>query len=487
MSERFSPQVERQGLNDGAFKYLQGIAPQRSLKEALQLNQSVDSGVGYVSAHHNSRGEIVKFWQTQMYFWAINQPELRDKYKDFIVTDSFSSNPLFTELIKDFQRAHGLEVDGIIGPRTFRAFLTRYYFSNEGLNLGSQAFEAEFFALLSQEEYLKVISGRRRALSQLYGLEEKVPVTAEEILQDPAKFAAFEGLFLYYSKGKAPISARRFLELCAQYDFDPTLALAQAVQESHIGTQGAAVATNNIFNVGNTDDGSRRYFPSAEAGLVAYLELMTNRYASSAFEFIARDGRNVNGNRYASDPNYTQRIYDLVLEIRMKVKPESIFRKEDIPQLPRLAMGQTLEILGVKFVIPTPQDLPLMNPLLFYEVASAAKEAGISVVNISCLITGHRYYTKAGYPSRHNWGLALDINMLDGYHVTSAEGQRKAWRLVAALERLGYIKNRESGNVRAVLFQNDFDHFNHIHISNLERGEAELAQREFASRYLRAA
>ncbi len=462
------------------------------LRNQLHLNQTVDNGSAYVSARHVSSGAIVAFWQAQLKAWAMTQPDLAEKYKDMQITGSFESCPEFTDLIKDFQLRHGLSVDGIIGPRTFRAFATRYYFQwNNGNfeNLGQEGFEKFVITIISQEEYLRVISSRRIGLLSYYGITPTLPpgISAKEILNDQRKFELFEQIFLQYSGNNPPISARRFLELCAEYDFDPTLALAQAIQESNIGTKGRAVYTKNIFNVGNTDSGDNRFFSSFEDGMRAYLELMVSKYASTAEEFIGKGAMRIDGaGKYATDPNYTERIYGFVHRIRQHIDPSTNFAISDVTERFKLLSSNCIEVGGVRFKLSSPQDLPYMNPLLFQEVARAAERAGISEINVSCMITGHRYYTTAGYVSRHMSGNALDINMINGHHVTTPTGRYLADRLCEELQSIGFTRNREgSENPRSVLWQCP-EHYNHIHVSNNIR-PAQAAQNYLARSEKKAA
>ncbi|MCS6894172.1 MAG: glucosaminidase domain-containing protein, partial [Deltaproteobacteria bacterium] len=442
------------------------------LKEALHRNQTVDNGSAYVSSKHINSGEIVAFWQQQLKLWALTQPELAERFKNMRITGDFSSCPEFTELIKEFQRVHGLEIDGIIGPRTFRAFATRFYFIIDGntiKNLGSHGFEQTVIALISQEEYLRVISSTRRNILQYYNISPQLPkgISAKEILNDPIKLKKFSELFYSLAGGSPPISPRTFLELCAFYEFDPTLALAQAILESHCGTRGRAAFTKNIFNVGNTDDGSNRYFSSWEAGMIAYLELMKSRYGDTAEEVLGRDFVRIDGaGRYATSPNYTERIYDLVHRIRQHIDPATSIDLDKIRAEFQKISQNTIEIHGVQFVLKTPQDLPLINLNLWNDVALAALRAGIKVIYVSCLITGHSYFTKAGNKSRHMDGNAIDVAALDGHNVVTEKGKALANRLVEELTRMGYKLNTESGNSKAVLWRGDPDHLDHIHISN---------------------
>jgi hypothetical protein len=130
----------------------------------------------------------------------------------------------------------------------------------------------------------------------------------------------FQAMMDRYSKGNAPISAETFIGICDKYGLDATLALAQAIQESHIGTNGKRPqSTKNIFNVGNTDDGSNRDMATWENGMEEYAKLMVSSYGSSAEQVLANEFKNKSGYRYATDPRYTGCVMNLVAKIRQDV------------------------------------------------------------------------------------------------------------------------------------------------------------------------
>jgi hypothetical protein len=79
----------------------------------------------------------------------------------------------------------------------------------------------------------------------------------------------FTEIYNANSGGKAPISAKDFMELCKIYRVYPCLALAQEIIESRLGIRGLALKTMNIFNVGNSEDGRIRSFNSFSEGIIA--------------------------------------------------------------------------------------------------------------------------------------------------------------------------------------------------------------------------
>lgn len=118
-----------------------------------------------------------------------------------------------------------------------------------------------------------------------------------------------------------------------QYHVDLRLALAQGILECHFGCNPEASRsrkTHNIYNVGNVDDGSNRYFSTWETGIGAYFLLMASRYCYRnegdevtaemmiAHDFVRPDGVG----RYATAPSYTKDIASIVKKIDAIVAKE---------------------------------------------------------------------------------------------------------------------------------------------------------------------
>lgn len=114
---------------------------------------------------------------------------------------------------------------------------------------------------------------------------------------------------------------------------------------------------------------------------------------------------------------------------------------------------------------------------LLSDINAAAENAGV-VVTITTAKSGHRMHTSTNNISRHTKGLAVDIAIIDGIgsdkatnaNNGNAQFREKGNSFVAYLEKLGYKRNKESGNEKAVLWQTDIggNHYNHIHISNTD-------------------
>lgn len=127
-----------------------------------------------------------------------------------------------------------------------------------------------------------------------------------------------------YSRGKSPLSAKDFIEVSEKYGVPLDMMLAQAIQESHFGTEGRAARTKNIFNVGNTDNGTENHQNSWRDGLETYAKLMQREYTkdgkfdvqgllSSSFT------RPKLGGTYATDKNYGAAVG----RILNKINPEA--------------------------------------------------------------------------------------------------------------------------------------------------------------------
>jgi len=99
-----------------------------------------------------------------------------------------------------------------------------------------------------------------------------------------------------------------------------------------------------------------------------------------------------------------------------------------------------------------------INVSLLQDIQTAAKEAGVKV-DITTAVSGHDKGT------RHESGNAVDIAMINGKAVSSSN-RADADKFVDALVSMGYTKNVESGNEKAVLTFGFPGHDNHVHVSN---------------------
>ena len=100
-----------------------------------------------------------------------------------------------------------------------------------------------------------------------------------------------------------------------------------------------------------------------------------------------------------------------------------------------------------------------INTALLQDIQTAARAAGVKV-DITTAVSGHKHL-----PSRHPSGNAVDIAMINGKAV-SPSNRADADKLVSALVSMGYTKNSESGNPKAVLTFGFPGHDDHVHVSN---------------------
>ena len=123
-----------------------------------------------------------------------------------------------------------------------------------------------------------------------------------------------------YSGGKSPFTAQDYIEVSKSTGVPIDLLLAQGIQESNLGTQGRAVRTKNVGNVGNTDDGTDSYNNSWKDGLYRQANLLKKEYEVSGISDVQRLVSNdfirpVKGGRYASGKNYGASIGQLLNKI----------------------------------------------------------------------------------------------------------------------------------------------------------------------------
>lgn len=140
---------------------------------------------------------------------------------------------------------------------------------------------------------------------------------------DPNDPKSVQAIIDKYSGGKAPLKAEDFIEVSKKYGVPLDLMLAQAIQESSIGTKGMATRSHNIFNVKNngntgrlTDQGSWKQ------GLENYAKLIRDEYTTDGKTvdvgtLLSTDfKRPKKGGFYAEEKGaYTGRLRTLIQEI----------------------------------------------------------------------------------------------------------------------------------------------------------------------------
>lgn len=121
-----------------------------------------------------------------------------------------------------------------------------------------------------------------------------------------------------YINSVAPNSNLRgyaLVEECERYNIDLCFVLAQGEIESHFGTKGMASKLNCVFNVGIYDNKTaeeieQKYkFDCPNESIEPYLKLLNTKYLVNKIEQdLMKKFIDINGKRYASDPEYEFKI-----------------------------------------------------------------------------------------------------------------------------------------------------------------------------------
>ena len=107
-----------------------------------------------------------------------------------------------------------------------------------------------------------------------------------------------------------------------------------------------------------------------------------------------------------------------------------------------------------------------INQDLLNDIQVAAKNAGVKVL-INSVISNRNKEENEG---RHPSGNAADISMINGKAV-NPQNRADVDKFVAELIKLGYVKNQESSNPKAVLTFGFKGHDDHVHVSNISGSE----------------
>ena len=121
-----------------------------------------------------------------------------------------------------------------------------------------------------------------------------------------------------YISTVAPTSDLRaciLVDACENYNIEVKFALAQGELESHFGTKGLASKTNSVWNVGAYDGlyysniMKIHKYPHPNMSIEPYLKLLYNKYLThETEEGLLRNFVDHNGNRFASDKNYEEKL-----------------------------------------------------------------------------------------------------------------------------------------------------------------------------------
>ena len=121
-----------------------------------------------------------------------------------------------------------------------------------------------------------------------------------------------------YINTVAPTSDLRacvLVDACEKYNIEVKFVLAQGELESHFGTKGLASKTNSVWNVGAYDGYyysnimTIHKYPHPNMSIEPYLKLLYKKYLTYETEVgLLRNFVDHDGNRFASDKNYEERL-----------------------------------------------------------------------------------------------------------------------------------------------------------------------------------
>jgi hypothetical protein len=171
------------------------------------------------------------------------------------------------------------------------------------------------FTILSVLVYhLVIIDNYNRGITQVN--EDYLPIGG--LQWKDSVFREYEvraRIYLNQDKFKGTPITSGMLSLAAYNAYDSTgiilpveLALAQAQFESSMGRLGRS-PINNPYNVGEYDDRTVIWFDNTFSGVQAYYYLMCRNYLKcKSINILFKNFTNCDGNRYASDKNYEEKI-----------------------------------------------------------------------------------------------------------------------------------------------------------------------------------
>lgn len=140
-----------------------------------------------------------------------------------------------------------------------------------------------------------------------------------------------------YIQQSAPTSALDGLVVvnkCIDYDIDICFVLAQGEIESHFGTKGLARKTNSVFNVFAYDDkklheiNKNGKYKHPDDSVEPYIKLLKREYfVNNKTEYdMLKKYVNYCGNRYASAPDYEQKLTDKIEKIQQTTDIENTYQ-----------------------------------------------------------------------------------------------------------------------------------------------------------------
>lgn len=245
-------------------------------------------------------------------------------------------------------------------------------------------------SLASYQSLMLSLAGKDENMMK-YGGRIKMDDGGKLDSNDPA---SVQKIIDKYSGGKAPLKAEDFIEVSKKYGVPLDLMLAQAIQESAIGTKGMATRSHNIFNVKNngntgrlTDQGSWKQ------GLENYAKLIRDEYTADGKTvdvgtLLSTDfKRPKKGGFYAEEKGaYTGRLKALIAEINPDAAYQYSSTSNNAAGDPGDEFKQFKGKDGVQYISPTG-----LKPSVFYKDPAIAKA-----------LEADQTFPKAGADA--NWG-----------------------------------------------------------------------------------
>lgn len=136
--------------------------------------------------------------------------------------------------------------------------------------------------------------------------------------------------------------------------------------------------------------------------------------------------------------------------------------------------------------LKTKKDLSKINRALVQDVKTATEFIRQNYDKDFYAVVSSAYrpdsITTSGKKSRHASGLALDIADFKGNTYSNNRDEFTKWGniFVQVLEKMGYKRVKsEAGEAKAILWLDDKDHLNHVHISNTTQSTSTAPSKDF--------
>ena len=124
------------------------------------------------------------------------------------------------------------------------------------------------------------------------------------------------------SEDALKLSPEKIVQACEKTNFDIPLLLAQAHLESCFGITNRAKKTNSVWSVGSYDNGKNVCtYGSQDDSIMPYINLMNKNFLNGkSIDEILTPGQfvDMNGHRYAQDPQYEAKVKFLRNKILQK-------------------------------------------------------------------------------------------------------------------------------------------------------------------------